>query len=130
VLFVAGLGLASGAAADSHSMVLAAAMGLAAGVVLGLLTYFGLSRVKPQHLFGVTGAMLFLAGISYALYVIHPILSESWLGSGDVVEKYAKRPLLFAVLFALAYVSTYCYERPLIELGKKWFSPFQAPWRP
>jgi len=31
--------------------------------------------------------LLYLAVISYALYVIHPLLADTWLGSGDVVEK-------------------------------------------
>jgi peptidoglycan/LPS O-acetylase OafA/YrhL len=61
---------------------------------------------------------LFLAGISYSLYVIHPLLAESWLGSGDVIEKYAKRPLLLAVLFALAYVSTHYYEHRWMGYGR------------
>ena len=62
--------------------------------------------------------LVYLAGISYALYVIHPMLAHSWLGSGDVIEKYAKRPLLFAVLFCLAHLSTYYYERRWIDFGK------------
>ena len=64
--------------------------------------------------------LLFCAAISYALYVIHPILSFSWLASGTVVEKYAKRPLFLAVLFVLAYVSTRYYESWFIALGRKW----------
>lgn len=62
--------------------------------------------------------LVYLAGISYALYVIHPLLAASWLGSGDLIEKYAKRPLLFAVLFCMAHLSTYYYERRWIEFGK------------
>jgi peptidoglycan/LPS O-acetylase OafA/YrhL len=63
--------------------------------------------------------LVFVAGISYALYVIHPMLSHGWLGSGDLVEKYAKRPLLFAALFALAYLSTRYYERRWVSWGKR-----------
>lgn len=63
--------------------------------------------------------LAWLAGISYALYVLHPLLAASWLGSGDVIEKYLKRPLLFAVLFALAYFSTHFYEHRWIAWGKK-----------
>jgi peptidoglycan/LPS O-acetylase OafA/YrhL len=62
--------------------------------------------------------LIYIAGISYALYVIHPALSASWLGSGDIIEKYAKRPLLLMVLFVLAHLSTYYYERRWIALGK------------
>lgn len=63
--------------------------------------------------------LAYLAGISYALYVIHPMLAASWLGSGDIVEKYAKRPLLFAALFVLAHLSTGYYERRWIAFGKR-----------
>jgi peptidoglycan/LPS O-acetylase OafA/YrhL len=62
--------------------------------------------------------LVYVASISYALYVIHPIIAASWLGSGDIVEKYAKRPILFAVLFCIAHISTYYYERRWIALGK------------
>ncbi|MFC5498844.1 FTR1 family protein [Caenimonas terrae] len=64
VLFVAGL--ATGAATDTHSMVLAAALGLAAGVLLGLLIYLGLSRVKPQHLFAVTNVLIVVLAAAIA----------------------------------------------------------------
>jgi peptidoglycan/LPS O-acetylase OafA/YrhL len=62
----------------------------------------------------------FCAAISYALYVIHPMLSFTWLASGDVYMKYAKRPLFFAVLFALAYLSTRYYESWFIARGRGW----------
>lgn len=66
-----------------------------------------------------TRALAFLASISYALYVIHPMLMHSWLGSGGLLEKYAKRPLLFIVLFALAYASTHLFESRWIALAKR-----------
>jgi peptidoglycan/LPS O-acetylase OafA/YrhL len=69
---------------------------------------------------------IYLAGISYSLYVIHPLLAGSWLGSGDVYEKYAKRPLLFAVLFALAYLSTNYYEKWFILFGRNLAEKFGA----
>ena len=62
--------------------------------------------------------LLYLAVISYALYVIHPLLADTWLGSGDVIEKYAKRPLLLLVVFALSHLSTHSYERWFIERGR------------
>ena len=70
--------------------------------------------VKRLH----SGFFIFLASISYSLYVIHPLLAESWLGDGDSFEKYAKRPLLLAVLFALAAISTHYYEHRFIAYGK------------
>lgn len=72
----------------------------------------------------------FLAGISYSLYVIHPILTDTWLGSGDVYLKYEKRPLFFAVLFILAYLSTHYYESRFMAWGRTWSRKFGAPRRP
>lgn len=63
--------------------------------------------------------LVYLASVSYALYVIHPVLTHTWLGSGETIEKYAKRPLLFAVLFLLAHISTFYYEKYWISLAKK-----------
>ena len=62
--------------------------------------------------------LFYIASISYALYVIHPLLASSWLGSGDVLIKYAKRPLLFVVLFLLAHISTFYYEQRVMAWGK------------
>lgn len=59
---------------------------------------------------------------SYALYIIHPFLLLTWLGSGDKITMYAKRPLLFTVLFILAYLSTRYYEQFFIHAGKQWIS--------
>jgi len=63
--------------------------------------------------------LVYLASVSYALYVIHPLLAHTWLGSGELIEKYSKRPLLFVVLFFLAHISTFYYEKYWISLAKK-----------
>jgi peptidoglycan/LPS O-acetylase OafA/YrhL len=72
----------------------------------------------------IAGAMdsrvlLYFATISYALYVVHPLLAETWLGSGEGILKYAKRPLLFGALFFTAHISTYYYEMRWIAFGKR-----------
>jgi len=69
----------------------------------------------------------YIAEVSYALYVIHPLLGATWLGSGDKIVKYLKRPLLFAALFALAHISTFYYERRWIALGKSYSSRRPRP---
>ena len=61
----------------------------------------------------------YIATISYALYVFHAMLSHTWLGTGETVAKYAKRPLLFGLTWALAHLSTFYYEQRFIELGKR-----------
>lgn len=63
--------------------------------------------------------LFFVASISYALYIIHGGLMETWLAEGDTLEKYIKRPLLICVTFILAYLSTKYYEQYWINLGKK-----------
>lgn len=57
--------------------------------------------------------MRYIAEISYALYVVHGVLSATWLGKGSKAIKYLKRPLLFAATFAIAHVSTKYFEQPI-----------------
>jgi len=61
---------------------------------------------------------VYIATISYALYVIHGGLRHTWLGDGDTLEKYLKRPLLFAVTFFLAHISTFYYEKKCVNWGR------------
>jgi peptidoglycan/LPS O-acetylase OafA/YrhL len=63
--------------------------------------------------------LFYIASISYALYVVHPLLTHTWLGSGEGILKYAKRPLLFVVLFIIAHASTFYYEKYWTDTGKK-----------
>ena len=63
--------------------------------------------------------MAYVAEISYALYVIHGVLMDSWLGSGDRLEKYLKRPLLLVVTFALAHCSTRHLEQPITRAVRR-----------
>jgi peptidoglycan/LPS O-acetylase OafA/YrhL len=65
-----------------------------------------------------TRLLRYLATISYALYIIHGML-PSWFSSGETLVKYAKRPLMFAVTFALAHLSTFHFEPYWIALGKR-----------
>lgn len=63
--------------------------------------------------------MAYVAEISYALYVLHGILAHSWLGSGDTLERYLKRPLLFAATFLLAHLSTFYMEKPISRRARR-----------
>ena len=89
----------------------------------------GATLVRPDATLGraLHGRLLmFVAGISYALYVIHPMLTHTWLGDGegDVLVKYAKRPLLFLALFVLAWLSTKYYEAWFMAAGRRWANKF------
>lgn len=61
----------------------------------------------------------YIAEISYALYVVHPLTRYGWLGSGPPKVKYLKRILTFSMTFGLAHLSTFYFERPTTALGKR-----------
>jgi peptidoglycan/LPS O-acetylase OafA/YrhL len=64
-------------------------------------------------------ALRYIAETSYAMYVIHPLTHYGWLGTGSVAVKYAKRLITFGLTFGLSYLSTFKFEKPFLELGKK-----------
>lgn len=64
----------------------------------------------------------YIATISFALYVLHGVLGHTWLGEGDTLMRYVKRPLLFAITFLLAHISTFYYELFWIQKGKEFSS--------
>lgn len=77
-----------------------------------LLVGSTLVDVSPRLRWALTiPPMLFIAEISYALYVIHGVLTDTWLGSQP--GKYLKRPVLVMATFALAYLSTRFFEKPI-----------------
>lgn len=63
----------------------------------------------------------YIAAVSYAVYVIHGMLTSTWLGGEQASKavRYALRPLLVACTFALAHVSTFYFEKHFIALGKR-----------
>lgn len=61
----------------------------------------------------------YFAQVSFALYVIHPLTTAGWLGSGDVIVRYTKRIGSFALTFLFAHLSTFYYEKYWIDLGHK-----------
>lgn len=64
VLFV--IGLATGSPGNSQSMMLGASFGVLGGVGVGVMIYFGLSRVKPHNLFAVTNVLIQLLAAAIA----------------------------------------------------------------
>ena len=60
----------------------------------------------------------YVAEISYALYVIHPIANYGWFAPASKTVKYARRPLGLALSFALGHLSTKYYESRWIAFGK------------
>jgi peptidoglycan/LPS O-acetylase OafA/YrhL len=64
--------------------------------------------------------LAYIAKISYALYVLHPITYSGWLLKITMLARYAMRPIWFVMAFATAHLSTNYYERYWIEWGRKW----------
>lgn len=59
----------------------------------------------------------YIADVSYAVYIFHGVLGHTWLGSGDKLTVYLKRPLLIAVTFVAAHISTNRFEKPLMAFA-------------
>ncbi len=74
--------------------------------------------------------LIYIASISYALYVIHLFLLSTWLAEGDSLIRYAKRPLLYLILFMLAHVSTFYYEHFFISFAKQLVMRMRGKARP
>jgi peptidoglycan/LPS O-acetylase OafA/YrhL len=65
--------------------------------------------------------MRYVAAISYALYVIHPLTIHGWWNEGSTFDRYVlKRPISFAMTFAAAHLSTFYWERPWTQAGRQW----------
>jgi peptidoglycan/LPS O-acetylase OafA/YrhL len=65
--------------------------------------------------------MRYIATISYALYVIHPLTIHGWFNQGSIIDRYLlKRPISFILTFGAAHISTFYWERPWIQAGRKW----------
>lgn len=64
-------------------------------------------------------SLTYLATISYALYIWHPLTTHGWFGSGSKLVKYAKRPLSIALSLLIAHVSTFYFEKFWINLAKR-----------
>jgi peptidoglycan/LPS O-acetylase OafA/YrhL len=63
--------------------------------------------------------LAYLAKISFALYVIHPLTDAGWMGTGSVAIRYLKRVGSFAIAFTFAHLSTKYYESFWIDLGHR-----------
>jgi peptidoglycan/LPS O-acetylase OafA/YrhL len=65
----------------------------------------------------------YVAAISYALYVIHPLTLQGWMNTGGTLDRYLlKRPLSFIATFAAAHVSTFYWERLWQRAGQDWIA--------
>ena len=85
---------------------------LAAALCLGETIYATVLGSRP---------MRYIAAISYALYVIHPLTIHGWWDEGSIFDRYVlKRPISFAMTFGAAHISTFYWERPWLQAGRQW----------
>ena len=69
----------------------------------------------------------YIADISYALYIIHPLTAYGWMNQGSPYVRYLfKRPVTFALTFGLAHLSTFYLERSAQNLAKAWLRKRRA----
>lgn len=73
-----------------------------------------------RHIWGSRPAR-YIAEISYALYVVHGMLTATWLGGTQATtsERYLRRPLLAGASVAIAHMSTFYYEHHWIGMGRR-----------
>lgn len=65
----------------------------------------------------------YVATISYALYIIHPLTVAGWLNEGGPLQRYlVKRPISFLMTFFAAHFSTFYWERYWLQAGKQWIA--------
>jgi peptidoglycan/LPS O-acetylase OafA/YrhL len=61
----------------------------------------------------------YIAEISYALYVIHPITAYGAMGDGSPLVKYLiKRPVSLLLSFILAHISTFYFEKKVVRAAR------------
>jgi len=67
-----------------------------------------------------TKILAYIATISFALYVWHSPFRHGWFDAGTNMERYLfKRPLGLACVVALAHVSTFYYEKPILNAARR-----------
>ncbi len=104
-----------------------------------------INYLRPYFAMGVLGGAIFMkegfvkkifrlpilayiAAISYALYVWHPMTVLGWFGEGSKIEIYfLKRPISFALTLALAHFSTHTFEKYFTDLARKKTSSGKKP---
>jgi peptidoglycan/LPS O-acetylase OafA/YrhL len=74
----------------------------------------------PKARYLETKWLAYIAAISYALYIFHPMTRWGWLGTGPKVWMYVKRVPALLGVFGLAHLSTFYFEDFWIRKGKEW----------
>lgn len=86
-------------------------------------TLVGLLLLGPYHFIQSrlsSKPLRYIASISYALYLYHPLMASGWLATGTSTERYLiKRPITFVLTWVAAHLSTYYWEAPWNKYARK-----------
>jgi peptidoglycan/LPS O-acetylase OafA/YrhL len=121
-------GLAAGAwAVSSHpdSGALQYLRPYAAGILLSATIY-----QTPNRLVAMLSSppLRYIAAISYALYVIHPLTAHGWWNDGSVLQRYLlKRPLGLVITLIAAHMSSRYWEAAWIQMARRWVDSRNVP---
>ena len=74
--------------------------------------------------------LAYLATISYALYIWHPLTTHGWFDPPSKAVKYLRRPVGIALSVALAHLSTHTFEGYFLRAGKRLVKRLSSPARP
>jgi peptidoglycan/LPS O-acetylase OafA/YrhL len=92
----------------------------AAGCFLAVTLMLPMSRVGEWLSSPVAR---YIAAISFALYVIHPLFAHGWWNSGSDLERYLfKRPLGLAITLVLAHLSSFYWEAFWRKTARRWLA--------
>lgn len=88
-----------------------------AALVVGIVLH---SRIPPLHRLLEGRVAAYIARISYALYIYHPMMIWGWMNTGTDVERYLlKRPVSYALMWAAAHASTFWWEARWQALARR-----------
>jgi len=78
-----------------------------------------LPNTRPSQVLS-SGPLRYIATISYALYVVHPLTIHGWWNDGGPLVRYLlKRPISFAMTFATAHFATFYWEQTWIRAARQ-----------
>ena len=123
VLFVAG-SLTGGGQVGTASVMLACALGLVAGAVVGVGPYAGLSRIPTQKLFAATNVLIALLAVMVGKplgRLLHFQKASNRLG------QYARRLIEERNVLALFGFASATLSRPALPFAEKSVTPFLFP---
>jgi len=88
-----------------------------AATLVGLVIH---CRIAPLHAILEGAIAAYIARISYALYIYHPLMVFGWMNAGgDWLRYLAKRPISYILTWMAAHASTFWWEQRWQDLAKR-----------